>query len=28
MDKFIGSHFIYTYANGWMYEFYVISERL
>lgn len=23
MDKFLGMHFIYTYANGWEYEFYV-----
>lgn len=23
MDKFLGMHFIYTYANGWKYEFYV-----
>lgn len=26
MDKFIGSHFIYTYANGWEYELYVKNE--
>lgn len=23
MENFIGSHFIYTYANGWVYELYV-----
>ena len=23
MEKFLGMHFIYTYANGWEYEFYV-----
>jgi Phenolic acid decarboxylase len=27
MDKFIGSHFIYTYANGWKYELYVKNEN-
>ncbi len=27
MDKFIGSHFIYTYANGWVYELYVKNEN-
>lgn len=26
MEEFIGSHFIYTYANGWTYEFYVKNE--
>ncbi len=26
MDKFIGSHFIYTYENGWEYELYVKNE--
>ena len=26
MEKFIGMHFIYTYANGWEYEFYVKNE--
>ena len=23
LEQFLGSHFIYTYANGWEYEFYV-----
>lgn len=27
MDKFIGSHFIYTYENGWEYELYVKNEN-
>ena len=27
MKNFIGSHFIYTYANGWDYEFYVKIEN-
>lgn len=27
MKEFIGSHFIYTYANGWTYEFYVKNEN-
>ncbi len=27
MEKFIGSHFIYTYANGWVYELYVKNEN-
>lgn len=27
MNEFIGSHFIYTYANGWMYELYVKNEH-
>ncbi|MDE6238163.1 MAG: phenolic acid decarboxylase, partial [Muribaculaceae bacterium] len=27
MKDFIGSHFIYTYANGWIYEFYVKNEN-
>lgn len=27
MNNFIGSHFIYTYANGWEYEFYVKNEK-
>lgn len=27
MNKFIGSHFIYTYANGWKYELYVKNEN-
>ena len=26
MDKFIGSHFIYTYENVWEYELYVKNE--
>lgn len=26
MTDFIGSHFIYTYENGWEYEFYVKNE--
>lgn len=28
MDNFIGSHFIYTYDNGWMYELYVKNENI
>lgn len=28
MNEFIGSHFIYTYANGWIYELYVKNELL
>ncbi|TYG34223.1 phenolic acid decarboxylase [Lonepinella koalarum] len=27
LDQFLGSHFIYTYANGWEYEFYVKNEN-
>lgn len=27
MEKFIGSHFIYTYDNGWEYELYVKNEN-
>lgn len=27
MNDFIGFHFIYTYANGWEYEFYVKNEK-
>lgn len=27
MNKFIGLHFIYTYANGWEYELYVKNEN-
>lgn len=27
MKNFIGSHFIYTYANGWDYEFYVKNSN-
>jgi len=23
LEQFLGSHFIYTYANDWEYEFYV-----
>ena len=26
MEKLVGQHFIYTYANGWDYEFYVKNE--
>lgn len=26
MDKFIGSHMIYTYENGWEYEIYIKNE--
>ncbi|WP_158799247.1 phenolic acid decarboxylase [Pedobacter sp. L105] len=26
MEDFLGSHFIYTYANGWEYELYVKNE--
>lgn len=27
LNEFIGMHFIYTYANGWKYEFYVKNEN-
>ncbi|CAO3413453.1 phenolic acid decarboxylase [Azospirillum endophyticum] len=27
LTDFIGSHFIYTYDNGWQYEFYVKNDR-
>ncbi len=27
MEQFIGSHFIYTYENGWEYEFYIKNEN-
>ncbi|WP_440135230.1 phenolic acid decarboxylase, partial [Chitinophaga sancti] len=27
MKEFIGSHFIYTYDNGWEYELYVKNEN-
>jgi len=27
LTTFVGSHFIYTYANGWQYELYVKNER-
>jgi phenolic acid decarboxylase len=26
LEEFVGSHFIYDYANGWTYEFYVKNE--
>lgn len=26
IDKFIDSHFIYTYKNGWEYELYMKNE--
>ena len=24
---FVGKHYIYTYANGWQYEFYIKNDR-
>ena len=27
MTQFIGSHYIYTYENGWEYEFYIKNEN-
>lgn len=27
LTAFIGQHFIYTYANGWQYEFYIKNAR-
>ncbi len=27
LKAFIGKHFIYTYDNGWQYEFYIKNER-
>lgn len=26
LNEFLGSHFIYTYRNGWEYEFYIKTE--
>lgn len=26
LDEFLGSHFIYTYENGWEYEMYIKNE--
>lgn len=27
LNDFLGSHYIYTYANGWEYEFYIKNEN-
>ena len=27
LQDFIGSHFIYTYDNGWEYEIYIKNEK-
>lgn len=27
LNEFLGSHFIYTYENGWEYEFYIKNEN-
>ena len=28
LDDFLGTHFIYTYDNGWEYEWYAKNEWL
>jgi phenolic acid decarboxylase len=27
LTRFVGQHFIYTYANGWQYEMYIKNDR-